>query len=148
MPLVVDASVACAWLFEDEKTAETDQIGARVAADGAFVPALFETEVANVLIQAHRRERIERADVTASLGRLSRMALSVSSHRAEATRLAELALTHSLTAYDALYLDLALALGADLATLDAELRAAAEAENVPVLPQPRPVAAPGAQLGG
>ena len=45
-----------------------------------------------------------------------------------------LALTHRLTLYDARYLDLALAMELPLATLDRELRAAAAAERVPLLP--------------
>ena len=40
---------------------------------------------------------------------------------------------HGLTAYDAMYLDLAIRLGADLATLDAALRRAALAEGIVVV---------------
>ncbi|MDR1189102.1 MAG: type II toxin-antitoxin system VapC family toxin [Bifidobacteriaceae bacterium] len=134
MALVVDASVACAWLLEDEKDELADSLGDQVASSGAVVPSLFWAEVTNVLVQAHRRGRISRADASASLQRLSRMALSAATHRAPPATLAELAFKHSLTAYDAVYLDLALALGAELATLDAELIAAARAEGVTVLP--------------
>lgn len=45
----------------------------------------------------------------------------------------ELADRHGLTVYDAAYLDLALDVDGELATLDGELRKAAEAEGVPLL---------------
>lgn len=48
--------------------------------------------------------------------------------------MAELGIRHGLTAYDALYLDHALALNVGLATLDQALRVAAEAEGLAVLP--------------
>jgi len=44
-----------------------------------------------------------------------------------------LAVQHRLTVYDAAYLELALRRGLPLATLDQELRAAAESEKVKVL---------------
>ncbi|MGY2437947.1 type II toxin-antitoxin system VapC family toxin, partial [Escherichia coli] len=46
-----------------------------------------------------------------------------------------LASKHSLTLYDAAYLELARRLGLPLATLDKELRRAASAEDVAIAPQ-------------
>lgn len=45
-----------------------------------------------------------------------------------------LAQKHGLTAYDALYLDLAIRRSATLATHDGRLHAAAQAEGLPILP--------------
>ncbi len=52
---------------------------------------------------------------------------------ADFARLSELAARYRLTAYDAAYLDLALRLGLPLATLDADLKKAAQAEGVTVV---------------
>jgi predicted nucleic acid-binding protein len=51
----------------------------------------------------------------------------------DAVRIAQLALAHCLTAYDATYLALALCESLPLATFDIELAAAAHVENVPIL---------------
>jgi hypothetical protein len=48
--LVVDASIALTWCFEDEVTAATEAIGAHVDADGAVVPNLWRLEVANIRV--------------------------------------------------------------------------------------------------
>jgi predicted nucleic acid-binding protein len=49
------------------------------------------------------------------------------------TKTAELADLHKLTIYDAAYLELALRLMLPLATLDRDIRKAAQAEGVPLL---------------
>ncbi|MCG6115473.1 MAG: type II toxin-antitoxin system VapC family toxin [Mesorhizobium sp.] len=49
MSLVLDASVAIAWLFADETTDATEAIFDEVAAKGAIVPAIWSLEVANAL---------------------------------------------------------------------------------------------------
>ena len=54
----------------------------------------------------------------------------------QATRI--LAQKHRLSAYDAAYLEVALRRGLPLGSLDGELRAAAKAENVSVLPEKLP----------
>jgi len=54
--------------------------------------------------------------------------------RARGVNPALLAQAETLTVYDAAYLELALRLGADLATLDTELRRAAGRVGVRVLP--------------
>jgi len=134
MAIVLDASVACTWLFQDEATPETDQIARDVANVGAFVPPLWQVEVTNVLLQALARQRITRDQVDAAVALLRRMNVQASPYTSDAARLVELGAQHRLTAYDALYLDNALALNANLATLDNDLRRAAEAEGVALLP--------------
>ncbi len=54
-------------------------------------------------------------------------------HHATTTTLA-LGRRHKLSSYDAAYLELAMRLGLPLATLDKDLRKAAEAEGIAVLP--------------
>ena len=60
MSLVLDASLAIAWYFEDERTPETEAALDRVIADGAVVPSLWRIEVASGLQTSMRRNRIDR----------------------------------------------------------------------------------------
>ena len=134
MTLVLDSSIAIAWLMPDE-AAETADLAIRRAIDeGAVVPALFGLEVANVLLVSMRRQRIALEAVAAGLTDLSAIEI-----RAEAAptittlrEISDLAARHRLTAHDAAYLELARRLGATLATLDVSLATAARAERVAV----------------
>ncbi len=56
--LVVDASIPLTWCFEDEVTAATQVVEARVDLEGAVVPALWRLEIANALLMAERRGRL------------------------------------------------------------------------------------------
>jgi predicted nucleic acid-binding protein len=134
--LVLDCSLAMAWCFEDEASAAADAILERVRDDGALVPALWAWEVANVLTLAARRGRIGGGDVAARLALMTALPIRVDDEGvARAWReTALLAQAETLTVYDAAYLELALRLSADLATLDTELRRAAGRVGVRVLP--------------
>lgn len=129
--VVVDASIAVAWCFEDEPDASA--IADAVRENGGLVPGLWHLEVANVLIHAERRGRI--ADVPARLALLAALPIETdgeTSRRAwEATT--ALARSEGLTAYDAAYLELALRRGARLATRDGDLAAAARRMGVALL---------------
>jgi predicted nucleic acid-binding protein len=120
-------------LFRDERTPQAVQLEAWVVENGAYVPPLWALEVANVLVLAARKGRIDQADVTGSLARLARLGIMPSPHQPEIQRVAELATKHGLTTYDALYLAHAMALQLPLASLDRDLTAAARAEAVTVL---------------
>ena len=127
MSIVVDASMAIAWLFADERTEAAHAVMLRVVADGAVVPSLWRLEVANVLRNAVRRGRCDEAYVDRSLERLGRFPIDVddetSLHAWTATR--ALSREYGLTSYDAAYLELAVRKSRALATCDAELVAAA-----------------------
>lgn len=134
--LVLDCSVAVAWLFEDEAAPETDALLDRTAREGAAVPALWHYEVANVLLQAERRKRVAAGRLAALLQRLER--LPIATHAApqglDWAGLIGLAAELRLTAYDASYLALAERLALPLATRDRALRDAATSRGVAVLP--------------
>lgn len=136
MSLVIDASVALAWCFEDEASPATDRIAARVIADGGLVPALWHLEVANALLHAERRRRVAAADVAAMLRRLTDLPIEVDAETAGRAGRDTLALARAekLTIYDGAYLELALRRGVALATRDEALAAAAGRRGVPVLP--------------
>lgn len=57
MPIVIDASVAMAWCFDDEATDETEAVLDQLRQDEAAVPAVWQLEVANVVLISERRRR-------------------------------------------------------------------------------------------
>jgi predicted nucleic acid-binding protein len=68
MPLVLDVSIAARWFLRDERDDGAAALLARVAEDGAYVPALFRWEIQSVLLGAERASRIDPDDVDAALG--------------------------------------------------------------------------------
>ena len=131
--LVLDASVALAWCFEDETTAYSEQILDMVGTGSEpRVPAIWPFEVANALLVAERRKRITTAQVTALLERIAKLAIIVepiSTGRAFSPILA-VARQLQLTEYDGAYLELALREALPMATLDSKLRRAAHSVGV------------------
>lgn len=132
MAFVLDCSVTMAWVFPDEATEATDQLRDSLLESRAFVPSLWPVEVGNVLLVATRRNRIRVDDwreIRASLEALPIEIDPVTTSRAWGDSL-ELARTHQLSVYDAMYLELAVRLQLPLATLDRALRIAARTVGV------------------
>ncbi len=128
MPLVLDASVACKWFIQDERTARADAVLDRIErGDPAYVPALFVWEIANVLLSAERSGRIESPDVEEALEALRDAPISVepAGERVSGAVELQLARAYDLTVYDAAYLVTAFNVRGDLATADSQLAAAA-----------------------
>jgi predicted nucleic acid-binding protein len=126
--MVLDASVAVAWCFEDESSTLTEGVLELIAGGAeAIVPAIWPLELVNALLVAERRKRITVAQVTALLRRIARLPISLdpvhSGHLFN--QVTAVARQQDLTAYDAAYLELALREGLPLATLDDRLRQAA-----------------------
>jgi len=135
MSFVVDSSVALTWCFEDEATQAADALLMKLTHDGAHAPSLWPLEVFNVLVAAQRRGRItsqERQDRIALLHALP-ITLDTETAAQAWTITNLLAERHNLTLYDAAYLELAQRLDLPLATLDADLRTAANSLGMPVL---------------
>lgn len=129
MKLVIDASVALAWIFEREKASEAecaDAVLEMAAEADATVPWLWSTEIANALLVGERRKVIAEAQVFDYLRRLDQLPIIVDAGQPNARRdqVMALAREHQLTAYDATYLELALREGATLATFDGKLASA------------------------
>jgi predicted nucleic acid-binding protein len=134
--LVIDASVALSWCFEDEATAATDALVLRVRGEGAIVPSHWALEVLNALGVAERRGRIGRAEATAHVRTIEDLGVDVDEEtprRALRDTLA-LARAEKLSLYDAAYLELAFRRGLTLATLDRTLAKAATRSGVAVVP--------------
>ena len=134
MTFILDASVACAWVFADEATPELDSLLDRAASEEVVVPCLWRSEVVNTLVQASRRDRISQAQILQFWSYLEGLGVRESSYSPPVAQIVDLCGKYSLTAYDAQYLALALWLNAPLATLDEQLSAAARQEGLTVLP--------------
>jgi predicted nucleic acid-binding protein len=131
--LVLDASVAVAWCFEDETTKFTEGVLDLISAGGeALVPSIWPLELANALLIAERRKRIALAKVTALLIRIAGLPISVrpTDLKQSFEQILSLARQQELSQYDAAYLELAVREGLPLATLDGELQRAAKAVGV------------------
>ncbi|HEY5210520.1 MAG TPA: type II toxin-antitoxin system VapC family toxin [Stellaceae bacterium] len=135
MSLVLDASMALAWLFEDERGPAEQTILDRVRMDGAIVPSLWRLEVANVLRYAVLRQRSTEKLAAANLADLTELpiALDDETNRHAWGRTRELANEYRLSVYDATYLELALRRKLPLASRDGELNRAARRARVEVL---------------
>lgn len=132
MRTVLDSSAALAWVYGDEVTAELVHLFDGIAEDGALVPGLWRIEVANALTMAVRRGRIDIEYRDAALRDLELLDIAIDPgtdlHAWSSTL--QLADRFRLTVYDAAYLDLAWRYSLPLASLDAELCAAAGAAGV------------------
>lgn len=130
VPVVVDASAAIEFLTGDDKWASMFATWIRNERP-LFAPAHFPAEVANGQL---RGRRLDAQTVISALERLSAAGIEAADRGlpglVEAIGLAD---QHGLTVYDALYLQLALDLDGDLATLDDDLRKAALAEGLEVV---------------
>ena len=135
MTLVLDSSATLAWAYGDEITPAVQEVFERVASTYAVVPALWRLEVANGLHMGVRRARLDAAERDATLADLAVLDIRTDPETdtyawSGTVRLAE---RFGLTVYDASYLELAQRRALPLASLDQELREAANACGVALL---------------
>jgi predicted nucleic acid-binding protein len=135
MNWIVDSSVAMAWCFEDEATARTDGLLDRVEAQPVVVPLHWSLEVTNVLRMAVRKGRVTESQAAKKVAALLSLPIRYDqlTHQLAFTTTYQLSQKHKLTTYDAAYLELAVRLGAPLATNDQELVDAAGKTGVTIL---------------
>lgn len=124
--MVLDASIAAAWVFQDEQTPKALEILDLIANDGAIIPPLWHDELAHVLMVGYRRGRLTQDQVAIFLNAVAALPLktadtvSVMKHG-----LWQKKESWGLSGYDAAYLHLALQRNIPLATLDQKLAATA-----------------------
>ena len=124
---VLDCSAALPWVFADEATAGTEALLDNLVKGGhAWVPALWPLEIANVMLGAQRRGRIDKAGVEKYLATLQTLDIEIDDDTGALAwnKILGLGERYGLTAYDAAYLELALRKGLPLASLDEKLRTA------------------------
>ncbi|MGI8603353.1 MAG: type II toxin-antitoxin system VapC family toxin [Verrucomicrobiales bacterium] len=135
MDFVLDASVAAAWVLEDEQSNLADQIIDSLATKTAVAPHLWALETSNILLVAERRGRIDSGKRKLMIEAIRDLGVIEEPQPQRITfgAVQDLAAKHLLSSYDASYLELAVRLGLPLATLDQPLRKAAMQENVPLV---------------
>jgi len=116
---VVDASALAALLFAEP---EAETIAERLEGARLTAPSLLDFELANVCLIKIRRQPGQREALRAAFRLAHRLRVETVAVDYAATL--DLAEATGLTAYDASYLWLARALGAELVTLDRKLAAA------------------------
>ena len=130
--IVLDASVALAWSFGDEHSGEANAVADYLVTARAVVPSIWPLEVANALLSAERRGRLDADERSQIIDLLTALPIDVE-HGSLALSLgaiSDVAQAHGLSAHDASYVELAHRLAIPLATLDARMAAAALALGV------------------
>ena len=134
--LVLDASTAVSWCFEETQTHYAIAVLEAIS-EGAevHVPHIWPLEVTNALVKALRRRHITREELFDYARQLASLRVQVDFDQpAERAFLGVLTLAerYQLTTYDAAYLELAQRRNLPLATTDGNLLQAAGATKVPV----------------
>lgn len=131
---MLDASVALAWLVDKPVSPYAIHVQKMLdAGTRGIVPALWQLEMVNGLVVATRRKDLSAEDADEGLGLIEQLLASSIEPDVDAVsvrRLFHTARAHQLSAYDAVYLELARREGLPLATLDERLRAAAKKAGV------------------
>lgn len=133
MPLVLDNSVVCGWLFADQATPYSEAIARQLHADRAVAPPLLPMEYANVLRTACKRGKLTAQQAQEAITALSALPVEIDQDAPNAGQLLALALRYDLTSHDAAYLDLALRRQLPIATRDDALAQAARVAGVGVV---------------
>ena len=131
--IVIDASVALAWHFEDEDAPEAEEVLDQVIDGGAVVPVHWRAEIANSFAVAVRRGRMTAGYRAVALEKLGSLEIEIDRESDVQlwSKTQGLCDDHQLSAYDAAYLELALRRQLPLATLDRRLAdAAAKAGSI------------------
>jgi predicted nucleic acid-binding protein len=130
---VVDATVTLAWVFDEggRGTALDRQIGQL----DLVAPWLWRLEMVNAVLVCERRREMSEAQGSRLLATLESLEIEIVGEPVPLTlvSLAHTARPHQLTAFDAVYLDLAVSLGLPLLCDDGKLRSAAERVGVPLI---------------
>ena len=127
--LVIDASIAAAWIIEDEHHPVADAVLETLETEQGIVPQIWHFEIRNVLVVSERRGRTTITHNQRHLDAINSMTIQTDQNPDLNTTI-QLARKHNLTFYDALYLELAIRRNARLATLDSALLRAAEREGL------------------
>ncbi len=117
--LVVDASVAAKWLFDEPGTDAA--LGLRTPEFELLCPDLLFLEVGNVIWRKVRAEEVDEADGRAMVAAILEAPLQVESSAGLLPAAWEIAVRHDRSVYDGVYLALAVALDARLVTADRRL---------------------------
>ncbi len=117
---ILDSSAALNWGFADEATPASDTLLREVQGGRrAWVPALWHLEVANAMLYAKKRGRIDQAGIEKFFATLQGLEIEMDDQTMALawSKMLNLGENYGLSVFDAAYLELALRLGLPLATL-------------------------------
>ena len=134
MPFVVDSSVALCWMLPEQESDDSVRLLRSAEENGVVVPALWFLEVANQLGMKRRIGRITERTVREATFLIERLKLIVIPvDDVFPAGLLGFMDSYQLTAYDAVYLQLAQRMQLPVATFDKALIAAAPLAGVVLL---------------
>jgi predicted nucleic acid-binding protein len=137
--IVLDASLIVEWLAEPHPSVPMETFEALLEIP-VLVPSHWPLEVSNTLLPNLRTNKLSVEGLHGLIDRLDVFDIRVQPPLEvdEIGPMAQFAVTHDLTTYDAAYVQLALHHRATLATLDRAMRTAATKLNIPLLPAVAP----------
>lgn len=121
-----DVSYTASWLLPDETVGTPLET---IESSELHVPSLFWAEVRNIRLVSERRKRLTIDTLSEAPSILDAIVVNFD-NTPDGGRVIQLARSHQLTVYDALYVELALRLQTPFLTLDRELQTAAQQEGV------------------
>jgi predicted nucleic acid-binding protein len=134
---VLDASVTLGWFVDNPVPAFSETLMKKlIGGDRAVVPSLWRLEMANGLTVAERRGKLNQAECLQAIekiGLLLRTVIENSSNPVSVGHVFETAKAFRLSAYDAVYLDLARSERLPLAKLDRQLIKAGADAGIEIL---------------
>ncbi len=132
---VVDSSVAIAWAVPSQAPEQSVGLLENILANSPVVPVLWPFEVANSLLVLWRRRIIHEEQYDRARRSLAALESVVDEEgpRLALSQVSTLAKEHSLSVYDAVYLELALRRHLPLASRDSALNKAAKRAGVRTL---------------
>lgn len=131
---VLDCSVTMPWILKNDPSGYAVGILKQLATEEAIVPRLWVTEVMNVLLVRERQKGLSSKESIQFLQWLKELPIEIDPENDENTeRIYTLAREHVLSAYDGVYLELAVRKNVPIATLDKILRKAAKALGISLM---------------
>lgn len=135
-PCVIDCSVGIGWVHPNQANELTRQLLEEAKTGNAiYVPSLWHLEIANTLLVFVRRKLITEEQRAVALTLLSQLRIIIDheTNRLAFSAISELAARHSLSVYDAAYLELARRKSLPLATRDNALKDGAKKSGIRLL---------------
>jgi predicted nucleic acid-binding protein len=129
--VVIDASVASAWCFPDERTNYTQAVFQAVSSSAveAVAPRLWAYEIRNSILMGLRRGRLSKLDSDHFLVSLNELNVRLC-EPASYNEVFTVAQEYGLTVYDAAYLYVSMQERLPLASLDGQLVRAAHQAGI------------------
>ena len=133
MTLITDVSVTLSWCFPDEEeNRKADEAIDMLIKNCGLVPSIWWYEVRNAFLMGERRGRISPEETVAFLKKLKQFPIEIDKSPPLDSSLT-IAREHSLTVYNASYLELVLRENFPFNTLDKKLLASARALSIQII---------------